>query len=480
MGLSGRKVKQRIPQDPRNLSWADDAARFGSNYLSKFGWDSSKGLGAGGDGRTSHIKVSHKLDMLGIGAAHQKDPNGIAWKQNKDFENLLKRLNETVAVQTPVESEDEKDEYMGEDISVDETEKKKKRKHKGGEDGSERKKKKIKDAEIDQQTAVVQESMEVDVAVVAEVKKLAVPRHRAHRARAIAAKNISSKSAAHISEILGVAPTPTSLSTALSAEFQPGKLTSLTDTDGLEIEKITTSTKSLAEYFKEKLASKSGGSSTPTTPSSNSRAEEDDSYDTPRIGLGASRVRLQVHSETEIVDEATQRMGLSKFSSLMSSSFLASTSSFVVKDEAEELIVPASDVEPERKREKKEKGKGKKNAEEEGGDVEKVGKKERKRDKKDKGKAVEIDEESSGKAEKKKKKKDKEATGDEDIEKAAAGFGSDGANEPSAEQTVADEVGAESRKKEKRKSEATGAKTKSGEDGKESRKEKKKKRRTTK
>lgn len=31
--------------------------------------------------------------MLGIGAQHAKDPNGIAWKQNRDFENLLKRLN---------------------------------------------------------------------------------------------------------------------------------------------------------------------------------------------------------------------------------------------------------------------------------------------------------------------------------------------------------------------------------------------------
>ena len=47
-----------------------------------------------GDGRTSHIKVSHKLDMLGIGAANMHDPNGIAWKQNNDFENLLRRLNE--------------------------------------------------------------------------------------------------------------------------------------------------------------------------------------------------------------------------------------------------------------------------------------------------------------------------------------------------------------------------------------------------
>lgn len=37
--------------------------------------------------------MHHKLDTFGIGAQHTKDPNGIAWKQNRDFENLLKRLN---------------------------------------------------------------------------------------------------------------------------------------------------------------------------------------------------------------------------------------------------------------------------------------------------------------------------------------------------------------------------------------------------
>jgi Pin2-interacting protein X1 len=31
--------------------------------------------------------------MMGIGAQHTRDPDGIAWKQNRDFENLLKRLN---------------------------------------------------------------------------------------------------------------------------------------------------------------------------------------------------------------------------------------------------------------------------------------------------------------------------------------------------------------------------------------------------
>jgi Pin2-interacting protein X1 len=37
--------------------------------------------------------VHHKLDILGIGAQHTKDLNGVAWKQNRDFEDLLKRLN---------------------------------------------------------------------------------------------------------------------------------------------------------------------------------------------------------------------------------------------------------------------------------------------------------------------------------------------------------------------------------------------------
>ncbi|KAH9060545.1 hypothetical protein EDB87DRAFT_1615120 [Lactarius vividus] len=80
MGLSGRKIKQRIGKDPRNLSWADDASRFGQSYLEKFGWDASKGLGASGEGRTSAVKIT--------------TPTGIAWRQNRDFENLLQRLNE--------------------------------------------------------------------------------------------------------------------------------------------------------------------------------------------------------------------------------------------------------------------------------------------------------------------------------------------------------------------------------------------------
>jgi Pin2-interacting protein X1 len=101
-----------------------DASRFGLSYLSKFGWDASQGLGSSGDGMRTHIKVEQKLDMMGIGAQHQRDPNGIAWKQNKEFEALLKRLNESA------EQEERVEESLGNESSVTT----KKRKHKDGDD----------------------------------------------------------------------------------------------------------------------------------------------------------------------------------------------------------------------------------------------------------------------------------------------------------------------------------------------------------
>ena len=114
MGLSGRKEKQRIGKDPRNLSWADDAARFGQSYLSKFGWDASKGLGVEGEGRTEHVKVKHKLDLLGIGAGRVagEGVDGIAWKQSREFESLLKRLNEGKEEEEKEEEEEVKKEEV--------------------------------------------------------------------------------------------------------------------------------------------------------------------------------------------------------------------------------------------------------------------------------------------------------------------------------------------------------------------------------
>ncbi|KAJ7729533.1 hypothetical protein DFH07DRAFT_895623 [Mycena maculata] len=315
MGLSGRKEKQRIGADPRNLSWADDAAKFGSSYLSKFGWDSSKGLGASGEGRISHIKVSQKLDMLGIGAAQQKDPNGIAWKQNKDFERLLERLNAGVAEEVKTEAVE-----GGEDDE-------KKRKREDG-DNTAVKKKRRKSEPV----AVV--------AAAVETAKPVVPRHRAHRARAIAAKNMASKSAASISEILGIAPT----SSTPASSTPEGTLTPYDD--GVPLEKLTTSTKSVADYFKDKLLAKAGkyGTATPK-PSEDVKVEMD--YEAPRGGLGSSRVKLE---PTEGSVDPPTRMGLSKLSSMMASSFFVASTSVVVKEEVVAVKVEEAEVQKKKKR----------------------------------------------------------------------------------------------------------------------------------
>ncbi|KAG1830173.1 hypothetical protein EV424DRAFT_1470461 [Suillus variegatus] len=277
MGLAGRKEKQRIPNDPRNLSWADDAARFGQSYMSKLGWDPSKGLGASGDGMKSHLKVSQKLDMLGIGAAHQKDPHGIAWKQNKEFEALLQRLNAQDGQDSTSKHHSATDVHSEEDKELNPSPKKeKKRKRKEGghvEDGKDKKKRK-RDKRQDED---VEDSAAVD----------------SHRARIQAAKRLANKSAAAISEILGIAPTPSSVSSTTPS----GSLTPITPADSdLPLEKLTTSTKSVADYFKDKLGAKSGSN----TPAANddgstsrrgigSSATSRDDVDQPRIGLGAGR-----------------------------------------------------------------------------------------------------------------------------------------------------------------------------------------------
>ncbi|KAJ7594625.1 hypothetical protein C8J56DRAFT_1161211 [Mycena floridula] len=293
MGLADRKTKQRIAVDPRNLTWADDASKFGQSYLSKFGWDTSKGLGLEGDGRKTHVKVAQKLDMFGIGAAHQKDPNGTAWKQNKDFESLLKRLND--------------------EPTPEKTEKKRKHSEDGDEDKAARKKRRKE--EKARLRAVQEEAVEeqpVAEEPVAEPKARPAGRRRAHRARAIAAKSISSKSAAQISEILGVA------SSEASTSVDQGPKEPI-----ISLEKLTTSTKSVADYFKERLQAKQ-------QPQRPVEDVDDDDDDAPRGGLGSSRMR-----DTGI---------MSTFSSLLSSTILST--------------IPSSEPEPElSEKEKKKKDK---------------------------------------------------------------------------------------------------------------------------
>ncbi|KAG7090992.1 hypothetical protein E1B28_010059 [Marasmius oreades] len=301
MGLARRKVKQRIDADPRNLTWADDASKFGATYLAKFGWSSSQGLGVSGEGRTSHIKVSQKLDMLGIGAAQSKDPNGIAWKQNREFENLLKRLNanngaaQTQADEATPEHEEEKDE--------DKKESKKERKKRKREEGTDEKKKKRKTSKDETREEAKEDLIPTETPV---PKAPIVPRHRAHRARHIAAKRMASKSASAISEILGISSTSTSSATTAVAT-PTGSLTPIDSEPTLE--KLTISTKSVSDYFLERLSTRTSGITAASTRTSAATHENtargglgslrrtsndgsDDEDRTPRGGLGANQAQF--------------------------------------------------------------------------------------------------------------------------------------------------------------------------------------------
>jgi Pin2-interacting protein X1 len=174
-----------------NLS--SDASKFGSTYLSKFGFDASSGNGVGlsGDGRTTHIKVSQKLDMLGIGGGKggSGDKDGIAWKQNKDFESLLKRLNdgkeetkgnqtedEVEEVEESVEDKKERKRKRKEEkekAKAEKKEKKKRKREEEEEDKAERKEKKKRRKEEKEE----KEKKEVKEEKVEE--RRAIPRHRA-------------------------------------------------------------------------------------------------------------------------------------------------------------------------------------------------------------------------------------------------------------------------------------------------------------
>ncbi|KAF8448685.1 hypothetical protein L210DRAFT_3500379 [Boletus edulis BED1] len=309
MGLAGRKQKQRIPADPRNLSWADDASRFGLSYLSKFGWDASKGLGSSGDGIKTHLKVQQKLDVMGIGAQHQRDPNGIAWKQNKDFEALLKRLNESAEQGRGTHSEDTEEEGMkvhetaigkafvraqeekaGRELENESsaTTKKRKREDADNPNASENTKKKREKGKEKREKSSPGDSDSVAPAIdttsesSSKLHSEPIPKSRpmAHRARIRAAKRIAGKSASAISEILGIAPSSSISTSASTTAPTPPCLLSSTPQSSLSLDNLTTSTKSVADYFKEKLLARSFSSSSPASSSAPSGSA------TP--GLGAT------------------------------------------------------------------------------------------------------------------------------------------------------------------------------------------------
>lgn len=179
-----------------------------------------------------------------------------------------------------------------------------------------------------------------------------------------------------MAEILGISP-----SVSGSATPTPGPSSSvLTPTsldESVKMEQLTNSNKSVADYFKEKLAARSksaSGTATPTVTAPSSADVKDGLFDidrgedkpTVRFGIGANRLKRE--------EEEQPRMGLGsgmKFGNLMGglgmsftpSSAPAATTTDVEAEEvkSEELDSEEISKEKKSKKEKKEKKKDKKN-----------------------------------------------------------------------------------------------------------------------
>ncbi|KAF8706683.1 glycine rich nucleic binding domain, partial [Rhizoctonia solani] len=289
MGLSERKVKQRIGSDPRNLAWAENAAKFGHTYLAKHGWVPGAGLGVTGDGRVSHIAVAQKLDQLGIGAGRPDGPDSIAWKQAKEFEGLLERLNAANGgTGGDVEVTEESTDDIAKNGADDDEKKRKEEKARRKEKRKEEKRRAKADATVEPSESALSASSTTTPESTPVVTP--APRRLAHRARFLAAKRLAGTSTTALSEILGVSSTPASTSDSTpipSTPATPG-LTEIPVLD--DSNQITTSSQSVADYFKAKMRERvqaaGGGASISTAIVT---FEEPDTDSVPRTGLGARR-----------------------------------------------------------------------------------------------------------------------------------------------------------------------------------------------
>ncbi|WVQ77123.1 hypothetical protein IAR50_006806 [Cryptococcus sp. DSM 104548] len=96
MGLSERKVKQRIGLDPRNLNWSENKDRFSYKHMKALGWEDNTGLGSSMVGNANHIAVARKDDNGGIGMTRARkegsDMAAGAGQAGAGLEDVLRRL----------------------------------------------------------------------------------------------------------------------------------------------------------------------------------------------------------------------------------------------------------------------------------------------------------------------------------------------------------------------------------------------------
>lgn len=97
MGLAQKKVKQRIPANPRNVSWSKQGV--GRNMLEKLGWKEGEGLGARGEGSivpVIPVIKSEEVAMEGIGMEDAKRERANEWEMKlQSYDEMLRKMKES-------------------------------------------------------------------------------------------------------------------------------------------------------------------------------------------------------------------------------------------------------------------------------------------------------------------------------------------------------------------------------------------------
>lgn len=100
MGLAQKRIKQRIPSDPRNTKWTKETSTFGFRMLEKMGWKAGSGLGSQEQGSsTPLISVIHE-STEGIGMKQLREERGKNWESTlQSYDSMLRGLSANVSNQ---------------------------------------------------------------------------------------------------------------------------------------------------------------------------------------------------------------------------------------------------------------------------------------------------------------------------------------------------------------------------------------------
>lgn len=100
MGLAQKKIKQRIPSDPRNTKWTKETNTFGFRMLEKMGWKAGSGLGSQEQGSSVPlIPVIHE-STEGIGMKELREERSRNWESTlQSYDSMLRALSVNVSNQ---------------------------------------------------------------------------------------------------------------------------------------------------------------------------------------------------------------------------------------------------------------------------------------------------------------------------------------------------------------------------------------------